>query len=217
MIFRYQGTSPGVSTAGVLYDEFVPADDTAGQATYQDRAEGQSWDSGSSPSVVLGVRFRLRRVQQMYGLMRASIYAHTGTYGTSSSWTGPPLVSSSWFAMDSVSSSATDYFFPLAGWTPTANTKYVAVLEFDEFYPDLTNYLVIVLDSDAEATHGGNIAYQVDSTANITPDTTADLAFGVYYTSLGGGGSDDNEAIAFTSRRFSFGFHVIALLLTSLF
>lgn len=216
---RYRATDPTETTSGNVHDSFTAAT-PAEQGTNANRRVGQSWDSGADPQEVTGATVKLERFGVMDGLMRLSIYPHTGTFGTSSEWTGNPLVSSTFYAMDAVSVTATTYFFPLSGWTPVANTDYVAVLEFFDHILDNSHRVAVKTDTAGDATHEGNLATQADSTGSITPLSTSDMEFAVYYADAGGGGGGDDDFIlrlrdGTYRRRMGWGVGVLLVLMTA--
>ncbi len=187
----YRGIDLVTATSGSVVDEFVPAADDAARGTNQDRAAGQSWTSGADPQEVTGFRFRFDRTGIVDGmLVRAAVYAHSGTYGTSSVWTGDPLVTSPFYAADSALASATDFFFPVSGWTPDPSTNYVAVVQAFGFFPDNSNRLDFIQDTAGDATHDGNLSALVDASGNLTAFST-DLGFAVYES---GGGETPGQA-----------------------
>ena len=152
-----------VSAVGSLVDFFTPANDGSGYSLYvgDDTAVGQSWVSGASPAEITGVCFRLFTSGAPTGVIKAGIYAHSGVYGSSSIPTGAALVESIEYDASGVTSSGAWYFFPLSGWTPTAVTNYVSVLDGSGITAvSLGNSVRVVVDTAAEATHGGNASVE---------------------------------------------------------
>lgn len=199
----YRGIdAPGTSTSGTLHDEFVQTDDATSQrmrVSY--RGFGQSWDSGGSPSEVSGVVIRVHRQNMVSarGVVRVAVYAHSGTYGTSSVPTGDPLVVSDYFAAEDFPTSPSDQFFALSGWTPDPSTDYVVVFEGDVPYGfgAETESISVIVETGAEATHGGNASILTASGAATSAD---DMAFKVYYAASGGGGTPAIDVDTASSR-----------------
>lgn len=198
--FTYRGKTLLTSPSGVLEDEFVQTDDNTyalpawgSSGTTTATADSQSWTSGSSPSELTGVvaRFTPGAGPTLWCRVRLSIYAHSGTYGTSSVPTGAPLVSSEWYALDGGISAAADFWFPLSGWTPSPNTQYTVVAEYEgQPMAGLGSYLPRrVYEEGAEATHGGNAARKTFNGFWVTTGIVGrDMTFKVYSVSGGGGG-----------------------------
>lgn len=195
-IASYRGIDLVTATSGTLHDEFVQTADTSVDLLHGNfratgvefNAIGQSWDSGADPQEVVGVvaRLSLTGEGRGIGLIRCSIYAHSGVFGTSSVPTGNPLTSSPWYAVEDLASSSTNYFFPMSGWTPAASTDYVVVIEHDAPWGD-SSYMRAVIEDGAEATHGGNLSEQA-ADSSWTAQSAQDVAFKVYYTSSSGTG-----------------------------
>ena len=201
---RYRGVTSGTTTAGTLHDEFVQTADTSSRslATGNNEAIGQSWQAGATPSAVTGVMARLQRSATVRGVVRAAIYAHSGTYGTSSVPTGAPLAFSPWYAAESFSTSATDYWFPISGWTPTGSTNYVVGIEHDIPYSTTggsAQVLNLIYEDGAEADHGGNLSALLAGSWGAS--AVQDMPFKVYYAGatpagiLGGDGSTIGSGI----------------------
>lgn len=179
---------PCSSATGVLQDEFIAGDDISAYNlvnTYI--AAGQSWQSGSTPTEVTGACFRLKKIGSPTGTMRASIYAHTGTYGASGIPTGSALASSVGFDVDTITTVYENYFFALSGWTPAATTDYFIVLEEEDWAGDGSNYVRAIRDNGAEATHGGNSTLDSGAGWGIIAGGGDDLEFKLYGTGSAAG------------------------------
>ena len=197
---QYRGVSLTQTTTGVLHDEFVQTADNQLYRLGLEKAGGgeigigQSWDPGSNVSAITDIVIRLIGLSVPaagVGMVRAHIYAHSGTFGTSSVPTGDPLVSSQWFAADTLSTTALNCAFAVSGWTPTANTDYVAVLEADCPLSGISASIRAVVESGAQATHAGNAAIRAETGG--WSQTTTDLAFKIYSVS-GSGGASSSKA-----------------------
>lgn len=183
---------PCSSAVGTLHDAFVQTADSSSISVYNgsDVGVGQSWQSGSAPSVVSGACVRLDRVGSPSGTYTVGIRAHSGTYGTSSVPTGSDLVTSAEVDVSTISQTVADYWHALGGWTPTASTNYVLTIDGTNVTGDGSNYLAVIVETGAEATHGGN---QSAITSSWAAAATQDMAFKVYYRSGGGGATSNNR------------------------
>ena len=172
------------AATGSLFDEFVQATDAEFyNLLISNDAAGQSWLSDSSPGEVTGACVRLRKIGAPTGTMRVSIYAHSGTYGSSGVPTGSALVSSASYDVSELTTSYANYFFPLSGWTPDPSTAYFVVLEGVSWSGDGSNFVRITKETGAEADHAGNAAVLVTSSVwGTTGGGAEDMAFKIYET-----------------------------------
>lgn len=168
------------AATGELFDEFVQAADTSfNEIGNSGIGAAQSWQSESVPKRIPGVCVRLQKDGSPTGAMKVSIYAHSGTYGTSSVPTGSALVSSVDYDVSSISASATDYYFPFSTtFVPAASTSYTVVVEDVDIVGDVSNRVRIIIEGGAEATHGGNSA--INTGSGWTAQATTDMVFKIY-------------------------------------
>jgi len=142
---------------------------------------GQQVTFGPTPSEVTEFRLRLGRSSEFpVGVMRVAVYADAGN----NTPTGTAIAISPYYAMDSVSTSITHYYFPLSGWTPTASTPYIFLLEFFDSFPGVARVTTrFALDTYS----GGKSVVSSEYTSeelgpapayNVAP--TFDLTFAVY-------------------------------------
>ncbi len=121
------------------------------------------------------VKFYLKKDGAPDGNMTAYLYAHTGTFGTSSEPTGDALATSNSLVANDLT---TDYqLIEFTFGTPYLldnGTKYVIVL----CCPDVSaaNGVIMGIDNTSP-THGGNASYYVDSWAS---SSSWDVCFYVY-------------------------------------
>jgi hypothetical protein len=160
---------------------------------------GQSVTFGPNPSEVTGYNCRFRDSFAGYpGLVRCAAYADSGD-GTP---TGPTLAVSDYYAKDSANSSYTQYYFPLSGWTPSASTSYVFLLEFFEYLGGRTGFGLRVTIAGGDPYAGGNASYSARSNATEIEvvggiaQPTIDLDFTVYSVS-GSTTAPDDDSIRF--------------------
>lgn len=169
---------------GVLFDEFVQAADSTYYnliATYD--AVAQGWQSGPSPMGVEGVCFRMLKEGSPTGTLRVSVYASSGTYGSAIP-TGAALVSSVAFDVSTLTELAANYFFELVGWLTDPTTDYFAVLEDVSLVGDGSNYIKVIREVGAEATHGGNAAVKSGGSWGIAAGADQDVPFKLYQLAL---------------------------------
>lgn len=168
---------------GALLDEFVQTADTS----YNDLgsvydAVFQSFQATSPAKTLTGACVRLEKVGSPTGEMGVHIFAHTGTYGSTSEPTGSSLVASPVFDVAGVSTDPTNYWFPFPRTLkPTALTYYTVVVDGTDLTADGSNYIRVIIESGAEATHGGNTGYALSGLAGPwVVQGSSDMAFKVY-------------------------------------
>jgi hypothetical protein len=122
--------------------------------------------------------FRLKKTGTATGMLNALI--------TTTNHNNIQVRSSTFVAADSISTSPTNYFFDLSGWTPTASTLYYIMLETTDGLIDATNTVDFIVEIGAEATDpDGRRAYQYPGTQSAG---ASDVAYKVY--SVSGSTSD---------------------------
>jgi len=137
--------------------------------------EYQSFTNLSSAYNLTYCTFYLYQYNSPTGNITASLYAHSGTYGTSSVPTGTALATSGAVSASGLSTSASPVDFTFSTpYTMSANTQYTIVLEFSG--GDMTNRLAFNTDNTSP-THGGNTGFY-DGSYTATP--TIDMIFYVY-------------------------------------
>ena len=154
-------------------DRGMLLDDTGGQERMCQSFTGNG-------GTLEAVWFYLSSTGSPSGYMYCYIYAHSGTFGTSSIPTGAPLATSD--ALDSSTLSGEDQ---PAKFTFSGNEKigledgtyYVAGIYYADGNYD-TDYFEVSADSDGE--HAGNYSYYLDS---WTPVSAYDMCFRVYVDS----------------------------------
>lgn len=112
------------------------------------------------------------------GTITAKIYAHTGTFGSSSNKTGAALATSDTFNCSSLSGSFADQQFTFSGAnriTLVNTTKYVVLFETSGMSTGL-----IYHRSSFSNPHAGNLVYDYGA------DGSQDLTFAVYGSPLAG-------------------------------
>ena len=131
--------------------------------------------------------FNLRKYGAPTGNITAKIYAHSGTYGTSSIPTGAALATSTTVDITTLATTNAlyNFYFTVAnGITLTNGTNYTISLEYSG--GDASNYLVVDHD-ESSPSHGGNLATLTGAT--WTEDSGKDAIFyvhtGAYNTTYG--------------------------------
>jgi len=153
-------------------------DDAEVLYTGGDEGEGQSFtgDGGT----LSNVKFYLSKKGSPTGNSYAKIYAHTGTFGTSSLPTGSALATSGAFEVSDI---ATPYVFELITFTFTGadkvtltnGTKYVVTFEWSG--GDINNWVYFGRDASSP-THDGNMSHYASETWYAY--STRDACFYVY-------------------------------------
>jgi len=134
-ILTYRGIDLSTDVpSGVVDQEYGGTVDKYHDSYSSPTGIGQTVTFGPNPSEVTGYRalFRINSANKsLPGLMRCAVYEEDGSdEPVGDSFSGTPVVFSPYYAVDSAAGPDTDYYFPLSGWTPTANTKYVFTLQF---------------------------------------------------------------------------------------
>lgn len=151
-------------------------DYTVGNGTLTGQA--QSFANGANAVVVTKAVFKLKKTLIPTGNATAVLYAHSGTFGSSSIPTGAALATSDNFDVSTLDGTYRDVTFTfsgaLTGRTLSASTNYVIACEYTG--GDASNFVQV--RGDATGTHGGN---QSDETAAVwTAAAAEDLDFAVY-------------------------------------
>jgi hypothetical protein len=139
---------------------------------------GQSFTGNGAE--LTGVRFWLKRTDSddsLTGNVTAKLYAHSGTFGTSSVPTGSALVSSTTITAQDVPTYAylpIDFLFNISGQTLTGATHYVVTIEYAG--GSATHYLMVGCDASSP-THAGNSCSYAGS---WSADASKDLCFAVF-------------------------------------
>lgn len=127
------------------------------------------------------VVFRIDKVLSPTGTMSAKLYAHSGTFGTSSVGTGSALAVSGSIDVSTLTTSAQSITFSFTGTNKVklaANTPYVIVVEYSG--GDATNYIRLHSYSTSSTLHAGNRAALQSGVWNA--GAPVDVQFEVYGT-----------------------------------
>lgn len=122
-------------------------------------------------------KFYLKKFGSPTGNVIATVYAHTGTFGSNGKPTGSALATSGNFDISTLTTSYALTTFTFTGAnniTLVNGTKYFIVLEYSG--GDVSNHLVIGCD-DTTLTHGGNYASYTTSWGSLS---IIDVCFYVY-------------------------------------
>lgn len=145
----------------------------------QDEKNGQSFEGDGK--ILDSVKFYIKKVGSPSFDFHADIYAHTGTYGTSSEGTGSPLATSDNVNASSISTSYSLITFEFTGANKivlTNGTKYVVVADHPSS-TDYTNRLVFGYDGSSPS-HGGNLTFYDPDYADWFYNNARDICFYVY-------------------------------------
>jgi len=165
-----------LSKASVTEDSNADSgsDFTVGNATIE--AQAQSFSNGVQAQYVTRARFNLKKTGSPTGNLTFKLYAHSGTYGTSSVPTGAALATSDTYDVTRLTTSYKT--IELGFSTPyelDASTYYCIAVDYSS--GDGSNY-VQVEGLASSGTHGGNAAYYQSAAWNAA--ASDDLAFEVY-------------------------------------
>ena len=144
---------------------------------------GQSF-SNTNANTLDSCKFYLKKGGSPTGNAVAKIYAHSGTYGTSSIPTGSSLATSDNFDVSNLSTSFGLKIFSFSGVNRislSASTNYVITVEYNG--GDADNY-VSVGNDNTSPTAGGNYSQTTDG-INWGSSATQDVCFYVYGTIVG--------------------------------
>lgn len=115
-------------------------------------------------SDVNSTKFELEKSGSPTGNITVYLYAHTGTYGTSSLPTGAALITSDTVDISTISTKSLIEFTFSTGYTTTNGTKYVISIVFSG---DSSNYLLVSSDTSSP-THDGNLSYDADGWTSVS-------------------------------------------------
>jgi len=138
------GNSDSISTYTNLYSGSVTA-------------VGQSFTIGADDVGVYSIGLNLRKTGSPTGTVYLKIYAHSGTFGTSSIPTGATLATASTLDVSTVTSFGNNKYFYFTGEqaiTLSSGTNYVFVVEYSG--GDASNYLMV--SKNTSGTHEGNLS-----------------------------------------------------------
>jgi hypothetical protein len=151
--------------------------DTAAQM-YSGSTIGLGQSITGDGNELTSVVFKVRRVGSPTGNATVNLYAHSGTFGTSSVPTGASLAASETLDVSTLSTSYRDIKFKMSSfYTLVAATKYVVTIEYSG--GDSSNRIEVAFDV-SPAGHGGN---KCSSTGSWSPDANDDMYF---YARTGG-------------------------------
>jgi len=139
--------------------------------------QAQSWQMGAKAALVTKAVFSLKKTGTPTGNATAVLYAHSGSFGTSSEPTGAALATSDNFDVSTLDTTYRDVTFTFSGTdliSFAASTDFCVAVEFTN--GDATNYVQV--EGDATGAHAGN---QSDETASVwTAAAAEDLEMAVY-------------------------------------
>lgn len=105
---------------------------------------GQSFTNLSGNYNITSAKFDILKWGSPTGSIYAKLYAHTGTYGTSSKPTGSPLATSNAVDITTATGGLVEFTFS-TGYTMTSGTYYVIVIESN--VGNASNYLKVNIDT----------------------------------------------------------------------
>lgn len=125
-------------------------------------------------STIVSTQFYMSKTGAPTGTATSKIYAHTGTFGTSSAPTGTALATSATLTVSTLTTSLALITFTFTGLATTAATKYVATVEYNS---GSTVDTVNVGYDSTSPTHGGNKATKDVTAGTWTAQSTHDVCF----------------------------------------
>lgn len=168
------------------YDVQVMTDNLAVVDSYSESNYVSSWHTngydGAAQSFTGDGKYLTRATFYLFrsnttpvGFAKVKLYAHTGTFGTSSVPTGSPLATSSTaLAVSTLTTTPTLVNFEFDGSFQLVNgTKYVIAIEY---YDGLTNQSLQIGVDSTTPTHSGNSSRRLDNQSYVA-DSTVDLIF----------------------------------------
>ncbi|NIO40992.1 MAG: hypothetical protein GTO41_12945, partial [Burkholderiales bacterium] len=139
---------------------------------------GQSFTGDGNP--IGSIRVRMKKVGSPTGNMVMKLYAHSGTYGTSSVPTGPFLTESFAIDVSGLPTSLQEQKFSFgAEYTLSNGTYYCLSFEYDD--GDASNRVEAEIDASSP-THGGNCFEYLNSVGDWTALPAYDAWFQVLTT-----------------------------------
>lgn len=179
---RYQVQIDSASTfdsqAAAVDDSYSESNQDAQQNAGSDTIQGRMQSFTSNGGVLDHARFYLKKTNSPTGNATAKIYAHSGTYGTSSVPTGAALATSDNFDVSTLTDSLALTTFSFSGGnriTLEAGTQYVVTFEYAG--GTSTNLVLWGFDNSSPS-HGGN---QGSLSSSVwTPVSSQDGVFYVY-------------------------------------
>lgn len=132
-------------------------DSSIGLSSTLSDGAAQSFDPSTTSYSVTSCKFYLSKTLSPTGNAVAKLYAHSGTYGTSSLPTGSALATSNTLDVSTLTTSFVLYELTFATpYTISASTYYEIAIEYSG--GDASNLVSVATDNSAP-THGGNEAY----------------------------------------------------------
>jgi len=166
-------------------DQFVNLKDLHPSDSVDYSAAGQSFQCGGDFKITSCV-FYMRKLGSPTGNAYAKLYAHTGTYGTSSLPTGAVLGTSDAFDLSTLNSAAWElktFTFTGAEQYQMSSNYYVIIFENPSSGTiDGSNYTRMGCDASSP-THGGNIVRYANGAWGA--DNARDMCFYVYGDAVG--------------------------------
>ena len=164
------------SIAATLVSSYAPSNKDTDYALGDGTTTARGQSFAATAGVLSRARFYLRKVLAPTGTAVAKLYAHSGTFGTSSVPTGSALATSKTFdvsQLETTNYAMVDFEFD-DRFSLVAATNYVIVIEYSG--GDASNYVQVGGDSSAPS-HGGNAAV---FTGTWAAQSGVDLVFYVY-------------------------------------
>ncbi|MHA2402575.1 MAG: hypothetical protein ACXADH_06240 [Candidatus Kariarchaeaceae archaeon] len=166
------------SAAATTEDSYAVSNQSANQTLGNGTVNGVAQSFNGGGNVLTSASFWLSRTLNPTGNITAYLYAHSGTYGTSSIPTGSALATSNTVNVEDVHITTDGRLINFEfeeGITLTSGTKYVLALEYDG--GNTGNYINVGID-DSSPSHAGNLSTK--SSGTWTANSSADAIFFIY-------------------------------------
>ena len=162
--------------AETLIDTYNESNWNTGDTVYS--AYPMHYQSFTGKYILTSCKFYFKKVGSPTGSMTARLYAHSGTFGTSSIPTGPALAESGSIDVSTLSGTTkaliTFNFTGANRYKMVDGTKYCIVIYYDG--GNSSNYVEFAIDTSSP-THGGNRGWYTQSTSTWTAESGGDGIF----------------------------------------
>jgi hypothetical protein len=142
-----------------LIDSYSETYQTSGRASNGDVKVGQSFTNLADIYNISSCKFYLQKIGSPTGNIYAKLYAHDGTYGTSSVGTGNPLATSVAYDVSTISTSYSLIEFTFnTSYAMQSSTYYVIVIDMNGV-GDGDNYVMVGRDTVTKLAPGNCCVY----------------------------------------------------------
>jgi hypothetical protein len=174
----------------IVYDKYSEVNTDGNFQCSSGNFKGVAQSFVGTNGTIIAASFYGHKTGSPSGTISCSIYAHTGTFGTSSNVTGAALASADGILGTAVGLGDNLVTFNFSTpFTPTGGTNYMIAFEFDTV-GDASNSIFVSTDSSAP-THAGNLASK-NSSGVWSASATIDMIFYLWIASSNRGNGGVN-------------------------